>query len=154
VVLVVVLSALLVLFLGYAWYRRRGRILTVSSETLAPTPDLGEDDVEADALPVERWITLAQELREKGSLRLALRALYLAILAHLAARDMITVAKYKSNGEYKKELNRRAHEREELVTRFSKLVALFDRAWYGMHPVTRDELDRFNANRERIMTIA
>ena len=43
-----------------------------------------------------------------------MRALYLATLAHLADREMITIESYKSNREYEDELKRRAHEHGEL----------------------------------------
>ena len=110
--------------------------------------------MEADALPAERWLALARALREKGSLRLALRALYLAILAHLAEQEIITLAKHKSNGDYEGELRRRAHGRKDLQALFSKTAALFDRAWYGMHPVTMEHLDHFTVNQERIIAFA
>jgi hypothetical protein len=85
-----------------------------------------------------------------GDLRLALRALYLASLAHLGQRELIVIAKFKSNHDYARELRRRAQAREALLAAFGENVSEFERAWYGMHEVTRDHFEHFNANVERI----
>jgi hypothetical protein len=154
VVLIIILACLLALSLYKMWKKRKGPAHTIMSKAITPEPDPADDDVKADALPVERWLALAQELREKGSLRLALRALYLAILAQLAEQEIITLAKHKSNGDYEGELHRRAHGHKDLQALFSKTVAFFDRAWYGMHPVTREHLDNFTLNQERITAFA
>jgi len=84
-------------------------------------------------------------------LRLVLRALYLASLAHLAEHEIIIIAKYKSNRDYELELQRRAHDQVDLQAVFSHNVAMFDRAWYGMYEVTQEEMKHFTANQERIM---
>ena len=89
------------------------------------TPDLTDENVKADDLSTNRWLTLAGELAEKGELRLAMRALYLATLAHLADREMITIEVYKSNREYERELKRRAHEHQELLSIFSDEFKFF-----------------------------
>ena len=86
----------------------------------------------------------------KGELRLALRALYLAGLAHLAQRDMIRVAKFKSNRDYERELRRRARALPELQAAFAENVGIFDRVWYGLHDVTQESLQRFQMNLEKI----
>lgn len=88
---------------------------------------------------------------EQGSLRLALRAFFLATLAHLAKQEMITIAKYKSNREYEQELHRSAHHKQGIPALFSKNVAVFDRSWYGMYKVTPEDIKRFISNQERIM---
>ena len=150
VVLIIILACLLAFSFYKMWNKRKGRAGTIMSKAIIPEPDLADDDVEADALPAERWLALAHKLREKGSLRLALRALYLAILAHLAEQEIITLAKYKSNGDYEGELLRRAHGRKDLQALFSKTVAFFDRAWYGMHPVTTEHLDHFTLTLHKI----
>jgi hypothetical protein len=154
VALMIMMSCLLALSLFKMWKRRNDRSGAIMSKAITPEPDLTDHDVEADALPAERWRSLADELSEMGSFRLALRALYLAILAHLAEQGMITLAKHKSNGDYEGELRRRAHGRKDLQALFSKTVAFFDRAWYGMHPLSREHLDRFTSHHERIIACA
>jgi hypothetical protein len=97
---------------------------------------------------------LAEEFTAKGELRLAMRALYLATLAHLSEYEMITIELYKSNREYELELNRRAHERNELLAVFSSTLDLFERVWYGMYQIPRADFDRFWKNQKRIITYA
>ncbi len=87
-------------------------------------------------------------------MRLALRALYFATLAHLADAKMLSVAKYKSNRDYVSELRRRVHEKKDLVSIFTANVTLFDKAWYGMYEVTMNDIDAFSSNYERITAFA
>lgn len=114
-------------------------------------PDIMDENIDGSELPAERWLNLAREWMEKGSLRNAMRATYLAILAHLAERGIIGLAGHKSNRDYKLEMNRRAHDRPDVIRCFAANVAAFDRAWYGMHPVSQKGLERFFENQERIM---
>jgi len=114
------------------------------SQAIPAVPDLRSENVVADQLPEEGWLRLARELMDAGELRLALRASYLAALAHLGAREFITVARYKSNRDYRGELRRRARARDELITAFDASVRDFERAWYGWHEVTAETLGGFN----------
>ena len=108
----------------------------------------------ADDLPSNRWLEVADEMAKKGSLRLALRALYLAILAGLAEQGWITIEKFKSNREYEMELHRRAHQKKALLAAFSKSREIFECVWYGMYQVQRSDLDNYAAVQKRMMTIA
>ena len=51
------------------------------------------------------------------------------------------------------ELERRAHEKKGLLSLFLTNVRTFDRSWYGMHEVTRKDLDVFIANQERMIHV-
>ncbi len=153
-VLLVVLSCLLAVFFRRTWKRRRLPERAIATESIPSEPDLNDDRVEADELPANRWLTLAKEMVEKGDFRLALRAIFLAILAHLAKHEMITIAKHKSNRDYERELYRRAHHQQSLLDIFSRNVSVFDRSWYGKHDVTKEDLKLFTANQERIMSFA
>ncbi len=117
----------------------------LSNEPARPTPDLTDENVAADQLPEDGWITLAKELLGRGELRLAMRAFYLASLAHLAERNLITIARFKSNLDYEQELRRRGHALPNLVDLFVLNLVVFERSWYGDHPVDADELNRFAA---------
>ncbi|MBT8368387.1 MAG: hypothetical protein KJP23_27150, partial [Deltaproteobacteria bacterium] len=119
-----------------------------------PIPDLSDESIKADDLSTNRWLTLAGELVEKGELRLAMRALYLATLAHLAERDFITIEVYKSNREYERELKRRAHEHQYLLSIFSNSLNLFERVWYGMYRIVKSDFDDFAAKHQRIVAFA
>lgn len=145
-----VLIGILTILFRRMWQRRRRHRIETAGDTFSTTPDLGDEQVTADELPMDRWLMLAQEMTRKGELRLALRALYLACLAYLNEHQLITLAGFKSNREYAMELNRRAHEYPDLFAAFVRNVTLFDRTWYGMHPVTRQDMDEFTANQERI----
>jgi hypothetical protein len=83
-------------------------------------------------------------------LRLALRAFYLASLARLAAGDLITIAKFKSNRDYERELQRRAHAFPEVLSTFAQNVSVFDRVWYGLHEVNPDLVADFAGNVQKI----
>jgi hypothetical protein len=130
--------------------RRRRRSGVLLAEPVAARPDLTDEQVAADQLPEDGWLNMAREMIGQGNLLLALRALYLASLAHLAARDMIAIAIFKSNREYESELRRRARAGPEAQAAFSQNVAVFDRAWYGLHEVTPDALQEFQSNLARI----
>jgi hypothetical protein len=98
-------------------------------------------------------LDLARQLAEKGSLRLAIRAFYLASLAGLADHELITIEKFKSNQDYEMELHRRAHQKEGLLAAFSKSREIFERVWYGMYNISRPDLDNFAAIQKKVMTI-
>jgi hypothetical protein len=149
--LVIIIAALLLLLLVRLWKRHhRSGIEEVAPEALPPAPNISDENVGADQLPEDGWITMARDLLARGELRLALRALYLASLAHLAQRNLITIARFKSNRDYQNELGRRAHALPELTGMFTENVSTFDRIWYGMHEVNGTLLDQFQRNVEKI----
>lgn len=116
-------------------------------------PDLTDEFIDPVELPVDRWLNMGYDLMKKQDLRLALRAFYLAVLAHLAEKGIITIAKHKTNMDYVSELQRRAHEYQELLNLFSMNVKVFDRSWYGMHEVTNSVLESFISDRERMVNL-
>ncbi len=136
-----------------AWKNRRPRVITADA-IATPVPDITREDLDATALPEEGWLNLAAELMEKGELRLALRAFYLATLAYLACQELITIAKYKSDREYELELRRRAHTQPHLPGAFAENRAFFESAWYGLHEVTPGIMERFSQNQEKIRSHA
>jgi hypothetical protein len=113
-------------------------------------PDLSDENLGAEQLPEDGWTKLARELLAGGDLRLALRAFYLASLAHLAQRNLIKLEKFKSNREYERELNRRAHSLPALLGAFGQNVSVFDRSWYGLHEIDSELVSEFAANLERM----
>ncbi len=149
ILLAAVVSALVILIFR-AWKQRRFRRDEIATQPVQPVPDLNDENVAADQLPEDGWLKLAGELMAQGDLRLALRAFYLASLAHLAQREIIQLARFKSNRDYERELRRRARALPELQAAFTENVALFDCVWYGAHPVTETALQNFKSNVERI----
>ena len=157
VVLILLLLMLLVALI-YILMRIWRRFRTVPSAGIAPeavpVPDLNDEGIKADDIPANRWLALAKELTAQGDLRLAMRALYLATLAHLAQQDLITIETYKSNREYEKELTRRAYERKELRVIFAKNLNIFESVWYGMYRIAQSDFEQFAANQKRILAFA
>lgn len=147
-----VAAALVVALLAWAGWRywRRPRLQTLVAEPVTPLPDLQADDVQADQLPEDSWMQLARELASRGELRLALRAAYLAGLAHLGQQQFVSIARHKSNLDYQRELRRRARTRAELLAAFDENLIAFERAWYGDHGVTMPIFEQFTHNLERI----
>jgi len=143
------IMAVLAFLAWRAWKYRKPRTIT-AEVALNPTPDITREDLDATALPEDGWLNLARELMEKGELRLALRALYLATLASLARRELITIAKYKSDREYEVELRRRSHTQPLLAGAFAENRDLFESTWYGLHEVTPGIVERFSRNQVRI----
>ena len=126
--------------------------LTVAQTT--SEPDLNRDDTAPDALPEDEWTRLGRRYFEEGNLRLALRAFYLASLAHLAGRGLVTIARGKSNREYERELGRRGRGLPGLAVLFGQNVGTFERIWYGWHEADPDVVRGFLANVEQMKTTA
>ena len=153
IALLVVVCCALVFFLIRTLMIRKHRQAAPPPEPTATPPDLNDQDLTADALPRDRWMTLAEEMMQKGALREALRAMYLGTLAGLGEHGVITLARHKSNRDYREELKRRAHDRDELQVLFAANVELFDRVWYGRFRLTPDDLRGFHQNHERISSL-
>ena len=153
IVLLMIMLAVLVYIFVKIWQRRRPGPVEDISAVVAPTPDLNDESIKADDLSTNRWLTLAREFADKGELRLAMRALFLATLAHLADHEMITIEVYKSNREYESELKRRAHEHPELISIFAASLNFFESVWYGMYRILQADFDVYDANHQRMVAI-
>lgn len=103
----------------------------VAEAVAAAAPDLRDENVQAAQLPVDGWLAMAREQAARGEWRLALRALYLATLARLAGENLISLARFKTNLDYERELRRRALSRTEVVSHFSHRRRTFEEVWYG-----------------------
>ncbi len=150
--LVAVALSALAIFLIRLWRKRKPRIDPVASVAIQPAPDIANEDVVADQLPEDGWTRLGRELLERGEFRLAMRAFYFASLAHLAARNLIGIARFKSNRDYENELRRRAHAIPNLLPVFGENLSVFERIWYGMHEANRELVQHFAANVDKIKT--
>lgn len=139
--------AIALIYLGVRLWNQRPVSVAIAEPLV---PDLTAEDVTADELPEDEWLSLAHDLLNQGDSRLALRALYLACLAHLGERELVTISRAKSNREYQRELNRRARMLHELRHAFDENVNSFERVWYGVHEVTRMMFEQFEQNLQRI----
>lgn len=148
VVLVVGLASWIV-YLVYRKYRGEDRG-DVEDAVETGVIDLQSEDIVASQLPEDEWMRLAREQMAKGDPRLAIRALFLATLAHLGEQGVIQIAKFKSNRDYRRELDRRARKIVDLRTSFEENTRMFERSWYGWHPVGDDTISSFLENHETI----
>jgi hypothetical protein len=147
VALVVVILGLLV-WLAITLYRRhQGREKEADDDgEKATVIDLASEDIVATQLHEDEWLRLAREQIEKGEERLAIRALFLATLAHLGERGLLKIARFKSNRDYRGELLLRARSLGELRRAFDENTGLFERSWYGMHRLAEGALDFYLKN--------
>ena len=95
-------------------------------------PDLLDENLAADALPEDEWLKLAEQMRASGDLRLAIRALFLAGLAELARRQVVQIAKFKSNRDYQREITLEARQCRSAPVRSLPWWA-FTSVWYGLY---------------------
>ncbi len=141
--LAVAAIAALALLLLRTFTSKRRKSVILASEPIQPAPDLSDENLGPDQLPEDRWTTLGRELLERGELRLAMRAFYLGSLAHLASRQLISLARFKSNRDYERELRRRGHSFPQLQSGFGENVLVFDRIWYGAHEINSELVQQF-----------
>jgi hypothetical protein len=151
--LAIVLIVMLAWMLWKNWKLAR-QTVAVEAEALPPPVNLESENVLASQLPENEWLLLAREKMEAGELRLALRALFLATLAHLGEKRLLQIGRSKSNGDYVRELGWRARGRDQLSEGFAQQVRTFDRVWYGWHDVSHELMARFQEQHERITTHA
>jgi len=144
----------LALFFYRLWRGPKPAVLSVAVQGVQRAPDISDENVSADQLPEDGWTKLARGLLQAGDFRLAMRAFYLATLAHLAQRDLIGIADFKSNRDYENELRRRGHAIPELLPIFGENLSIFECVWYGMHDVDRELVDRFAVNVDKIKAAA
>jgi hypothetical protein len=115
----------------------------------AVIPDITSTDTIATDLSRDGWLEMARDLRERGDLRLSLRAFYLSTLSFLSEHELILIARYKTDSDYASELRRKTRA-SALYEPFNESIKIFQQSWYGMHDVTAGILDRFAAVQERI----
>ena len=151
---ITIAGAILVLTLVLVKVLSRKRAVTPpQAPVVAPTPDLESDDTTADQLPEDEWLQLARRKAADGDLRQALRALFLATLSLLGAQGFILIRKSKSNFDYERELKRKPSSASGLDEIFSADRKLFERCWYGAHPVTVTELEQSDSLYQRLKNV-
>ena len=133
---------------------RSGKKARVSAAipVAAPVAEMNDAGLEAGQQPLDQWIQLARDCIARQDFRLALRALYLASLAFLADRSLISIQRGKSNQDYARELRRKARAAPELVSAFVQNMGTFERTWYGQYDVDRGILEQFENNLTKMRT--
>lgn len=106
-----------------------------------------EDLLEFSEAP-DAALELARKFRGEGDFRMAYRYLFINLLTELNRREVIRIARYKTNRFYMREaVNSGRVEYGEIAPFFS----CFDRVWYGFKNIKQDELDRFFTARDAIL---
>ncbi len=141
--------------IGWLLYIMIDRYRSADPEDIDDTVVSGEIDLESESIVAtqlheDEWMKLAREKIAAGETRLAVRALFLASLAHLGERDMLHIKKFKSNRDYSRELELKARTLPALQDAFGENVGLFERVWYGLHQISDDAVQHFTSNYERI----
>jgi hypothetical protein len=145
--------ALIVAAVVAFFMRRRAPVVVAEAITVAtPAVNLADDSVTADQMPESSWRKLADEWLAKGDCRLALRALYLAGLNYLSGRNLVSIRRWKSVLDYRRELERRSRANPEVAPVFTRSVAIFERGWYGPHLVDREMVESFASGLTEIKT--
>ncbi|MCI5149655.1 MAG: DUF4129 domain-containing protein [Candidatus Electrothrix sp. MAN1_4] len=137
---------LLILVLLIKSFRHKPVPVEATPEPVQPVPDLTAETTTADQLEEDQWLALAGEMLEKNELRLALRALFLASLALLARHRLISIAPFKSNREYPRELARSAHALAGVTEALHENIRLFEKSWYGDHQISKEILAQVQEN--------
>ena len=149
-VLVVLGAVLIILLVRALLGRRAGPPRLQEVKTVNVGIDLEDENIIATLLPEDEWIQMARGLMEKGELRAAMRAWFLAVLAYLSRVNLVSVLQSKSNLEYARELVRRSRRHPGIATIFSDSIFRFERAWYGMHELSIEDLKQVEDNLERM----
>jgi len=153
-ILFLVILALVVAGLIFILVRNFRRKAVNPTHVLATVPvktvDLEAENVRADALPEDSWLALARELMDRGELRLALRALYLATLSLLAQHQFVRLGPAKSNRDYLLELTRRLRDNAVAVQLVRDNINLFEASWYGTHTVNSTIIETMLANHQKV----
>jgi hypothetical protein len=133
--------------------RRLRRAKTKAAPATAAVVRLEDESVTPDRLPEEEWLAMAETCLRDGDFRLALRAFYLANLAWLGHEHWIAIHPGKTNREYMRELRKRARGASEAQQLFGENLAAFERAWYGMRPVSEPDAAAFRARNQSMKAL-
>jgi hypothetical protein len=142
------------------WLRRRREAAAQLSIPMAtaPLPDLS-DGAAASERSEDEWFALADRLEREGELRLALRSVYLGLLAGLAQREWLTIRRDRTNRDYLNEFTRRwrrrpqaaLEQRIEIPEKLRGSLRQFDRVWYGSHVPTPDAVAAYHQDQRELL---
>ncbi len=139
VVLCVMICGLVVaLFLRTGKLRRAKALAAAASP--APVADVLNEQLLPSDVSQEEWLILAAQYLAEGQTRLAARAFYLANLSYLGAQNVLSLALWKSNRIYERELAR-IPQSSGLSPAFVTGNRLYERAWYGMRELAPEQMD-------------
>jgi len=142
------------------WLRRRREAAEQLSipMAIAPLPSLGDSAI-ASERSEDEWFALADRLEREGELRLALRSVYLGLLAGLAQREWLTIRRDNTNRDYLNEFTRRWRRRPqaalerrlEIPEKLRGSLRQFDRVWYGSYVPTREAVAAYRQDQRELL---
>ncbi len=125
---VVIFGAVAALILFLVWRfvpffaRRRSTSKTKEGDRVILGECIGEDESAADIF------SEAERLARAGDHRGAIRKGYIALLVELGDRNIVRIARHKTNRDYLRDVRKR----DELFSDMSGLTSNFERSWYGL----------------------
>ena len=138
--------------------RQAPRKVQAVPEGAGAAVNVAEESVTADQLPESSWLQLADELLRSGDYRLAIRALHLAGLNYLSGRGLISIERWKTGSDYRRELERKVRAQMNidpgLTPLFRSNVTLFERGWYGFRSLDAEEVMAFAKSVEAMKNYA
>ncbi len=111
--------------------KRHRRAAQAAGSTAAVAAPTAEAVLAAEERSPDGWAEQAGEYARKGQWRPALRSWYLAHIAALAERELLRLARGKSNHDYFRELRQRGRVAGPFCDDFVANGRLFDAVWYG-----------------------
>ena len=150
VVVGIVLASLIGYLIWISFRQRQPQVMAGIAALESNTPDLESEATTAADMPEDEWLALAQQLAASGDYRLAARALFFSILATMARREVIRIARFKSNLDYQNELMRRASSIGDAPAHFSRIALIYESVWYGEHNADAAVLRQMHSHQEHL----
>ena len=117
-----------------------------------PAVDISSESTFAFDLPTDEWLRMAEDMATRGEFRLALRALYLSILAWLGDARYISLSHSKSNRDYRWELMRHTGPDSTLTDLYNRMTKLYEAVWYGSAQADKDMLQILKTARQALVS--
>lgn len=139
---VMALAALMLIFAG----RKLLPVLRGDRKMIRSRDDVGARVILGERLSAGQTAAVllaeAEALARKGDLRGAIRKGYIALLRDLSDRRLISVAQYKTNRDYLRDVE----DRGPLFREMRFLTDSFERHWYGRISPAADDWDTFRSH--------
>jgi hypothetical protein len=145
------LLALLICGAIIALFLRSGRAKVISNQAAAvlPAADVFNEKLLPSDVRQDEWLRVAFEYLANNQTRLAARAFYLANLSYLGERSLLSLALWKSNRIYERELARQPRA-GEISAAFATANGLYERAWYGMRELGAEQMETLKGSAEQL----
>jgi hypothetical protein len=123
------LAALFVGFIIYSLFVNKAKFGTAEKQTVAVNNEEETIDLSND------YEALAQQAKERGNYKLAVRYLFLATLKQLNEKQQLVFAIDKTNSKYTEEIA------VQYKQEFSKLCLYYEYVWYGNAAINGDNYE-------------